>query len=72
MQSGKRLRVRETGAEIEDELVPLEEEFTPYRKENKLWEKVINSTRYEISGDEIYRTRMVGDRVSEAEIFYRY
>jgi len=61
-----------TGAEIEDELVPLEEEFTPYRKENKLWEKVINSTRYEISGDEIYRTRMVGDRVSEAEIFYRY
>lgn len=61
-----------TGAEIEDELVPLEEEFTPYRKENKLWEKVINSTRYEISGDEIYRTRIVGDRVSEAEIFYRY
>ena len=61
-----------TGAEIEDELVPLEEEFTPYRKENKLWEKVINSTRYEISGDEIYRTRLVGDRVSEAEIFYRY
>jgi type I restriction enzyme M protein len=61
-----------TGAEIADELVPLEEEFTPYRKEKKLWEKVINSTRYEISGDEIYRTRMVGDRVSEAEIFYRY
>lgn len=61
-----------TGAEIEDELVPLEEEFTPYRKENKLWEKVINSTSYEISGDEIYRTRLVGDRVSEAEIFYRY
>ena len=61
-----------TGAEIEDELVPLEEEFTPYRKENKLWEKVINSTRYEISGDEIYRTRLVGDCVSEAEIFYRY
>lgn len=61
-----------TGAEIADELVPLEEEFTPYRKEKKLWEKVINSTRYEISGDEIYRTRLVGDRVSEAEIFYRY
>ena len=61
-----------TGAEIEDELIPLEEEFTPYRKEKKLWEKVINSTRYEISGDEIYRTRLVGDRVSEAEIFYRY
>lgn len=61
-----------TGAEIEDELVPLEEEFTPYRIENNLWEKVINSTSYEISGDEIYRTRLVGDRVSEAEIFYRY
>ena len=34
-----------TGAKIENELEPLEKEFTEYRKENKLWEKHVRATK---------------------------
>mgnify|MGYP002625601136 CR=1 FL=1 len=40
-----------TGAEIENELVPLAEEFIPYRKEINLWDINIKSTHYNISED---------------------
>ena len=40
-----------TGAPIENELIPLEQEFTSYRKENKLWEPLIHSLRYVIDND---------------------
>lgn len=40
-----------TGAPIENELLPLEQEFTSYRKENKLWEPLIHSLRYVIDNN---------------------
>lgn len=44
-----------TGAEIENELVPLEEEYTKYRKENKLWENRFEKVSYTIIEDNIFR-----------------
>lgn len=62
-----------TGAKIENELVPLEKEFTAYRKENKLWEKHIKATKYNVSNDGIMlRTRIIDGVVCEPEPFYRY
>lgn len=46
-----------TGAPIENELEPLEQEFTAYRKENDLWHPLIHSVRYLIS-DEGTLTRL--------------
>lgn len=40
-----------TGAPIENELEPLEQEFTAYRKENNLWEVLVNSTYYKVATD---------------------
>ena len=40
-----------TGAPIENELEPLEQEFTAYRKENNLWDVLINSTYYKVATD---------------------
>lgn len=45
-----------TGAEIENELIPLKNEFEVYRKKNKLWDNKFDSIKYEIDGDnKIYR-----------------
>ncbi|OWP83934.1 N-6 DNA methylase [Flavobacterium davisii] len=44
-----------TGAVIENELEPLEEEFTAYRKSNKLWENVLEEVKYEIINEDIFR-----------------
>lgn len=46
-----------TGAPIENELEPLEQEFTAYRKENDLWHPLIHSVQYLIS-DEGTLTRL--------------
>ena len=60
-----------TGAAIENELVPLAEEYTPYRLENTMWEVPDKSTRYNLAEDgNIYRIRMTGSIASEPEIFY--
>lgn len=60
-----------TGAAIENELIPLAEEFTPYRKEMKLWGVPIKETTYNLSDDGyVYRIRMADNIVSEPEIFY--
>lgn len=40
-----------TGTPIENELEPLEQEFTAYRKENNLWAVLINSTYYKVATD---------------------
>ena len=44
-----------TGAAIENELEPLEEEFTAYRKANKLWDNILEDVKYEIIEDNIFR-----------------
>ena len=40
-----------TGAPIENELEPLEQEFTAYRKENKLWDVLVDKTIYTVDED---------------------
>ena len=40
-----------TGAPIENELEPLEQEFTTYRKENNLWDILVDQTIYTVSED---------------------
>ena len=61
-----------TGAEIENELIPLEKEFTPYRKDNNLWSTPVKSMMYNVIGDNIMRIRMTDGVASEPEVFYRY
>ena len=61
-----------TGAAIENELIPLAEEFTPYRKKMNLWEVPVKSVKYDLSDDgNIYRCQIESDIcVSEPEVFY--
>lgn len=62
-----------TGAQIENELVPLANEFKTYRIEQKLWKVKFSKISYEILDDEkIYRIPVSDDAniVSEPEIFY--
>lgn len=47
-----------TGSVIENELDPLEIEFTAYRKTNKLWENPIEEVKYEIIGQDIFRMEL--------------
>ena len=47
-----------TGAVIENELDPLEEEFTAYRKANKLWDNVLEEVKYEIIDENIFRMEL--------------
>ena len=62
-----------TGARIENELEPLEKEFAEYRKENKLWEKHVKATKYNVSDDgTMLRTRFIDGVACEPEPFYRY
>ncbi len=63
--------ISSTGAEIENELVPLAKEFTPYRVENKLWGVPIKSVKYRIDDDgNTFRYRMTDNILSEPEAFY--
>lgn len=60
-----------TGAAIENELTPLAEEFTPYRKENNLWDVPVKSTSYTLREDgSMTRIRMTNNIASEPEVFY--
>lgn len=61
-----------TGAEIENELVPLEKEYTSYRKANKIWGNVFSKITYQITADnKIYRVPIAeGKFVKEPEVFY--
>jgi len=51
-----------TGTEIENELIPLCEEFAEYRKQNKLWENKYDEIKYEAEGGKMYRIPTVGER----------
>ena len=51
-----------TGAEIENELIPLCKEFSEYRKKNQLWENKFNSVQYEVTEDgKMFRIPMAGE-----------
>ena len=69
----KKAGISTTGAQTDNELVPLEAEFTNYRKENHLWEKPVKETEYNISADgSMNRTRIIDGVACEPEPFYRY
>jgi len=55
------------GAKTENQLVPLRDEYTPYRKANMLWHEILRQSTYEIIDDTLMRIPIVG----EPEIFYK-
>lgn len=59
-----------TGAEIENELVPLEEEFTQYRIENQLWGVEIEDTTYSIDENNTVTRMRWADGKQQKQIFY--
>ena len=60
-----------TGAEIENELIPLANEITPYRIVNRLWKVPMKSVAYQRDGaGNVFRIRMVDNTSSEPETFY--
>jgi len=51
-----------TGAEIENELIPLSQEFAEYRKQNNLWKNKYNLISYEVTTDgKIFRIPTAGE-----------
>lgn len=59
------------GAAIENELIPLENEFLSYRQQNKLWDTPVKDTSYKfLTNGNIYRIRIADNIASEPEIFY--
>ncbi len=51
-----------TGAQIENELIPLCKEFTQYRKKNKLWKSKFETISYEIMDNgKMFRIPMAGE-----------
>ena len=59
--------VSTTGAAIENELLPVSEEFKQYREKNKLWEEHIVPVQYDIYDGDF--KRLTGN--SEPQIFYK-
>ena len=60
-----------TGAEIENELIPLAKEFTPYRIENNLWDVPFKTIKYQTDEEgNAFRYRETAGMVSEPESFY--
>lgn len=68
----KRAGINSIGIKIENDLEPLLEEFTKYRKENNLWYKphVVKSYHYNDDGDMTRSTEVDGFMVKEDEVFY--
>ena len=59
-----------TGAEIENELPKVCNEFTNYRKESHLWSTPSRTVNYEIEKDQIYRVPVLDGVIQEPEVFY--
>ncbi len=55
---------------IENDLEPLLEEFTKYRKENNLWNKRHANTSYQYNDGKMTRIQEVDGIVCEPEVFY--
>ena len=47
--------ITSTGAECENELEDLLEEYTPYRKEHKLWESAAKQYEYKVEDNHLYK-----------------
>lgn len=66
----KRAGINSIGIKIENDLVPLLEEFTKYRKENNLWNKRHAKTSYQYNDGGMTRIREFDGIVCEPEVFY--
>jgi type I restriction enzyme M protein len=63
--------ISSTGAEIENELIPLAEEYKKYRKKKPLWQKKSVKVKYEeLENDTLYRISVIEGIAHEPEIFY--
>ena len=69
----KRAGINSIGIKIENDLEPLLEEFTKYRKENSLWYKphVVKSYHYDEDGTMTRSTEVDGFMVKDNEYFYK-
>ena len=67
----KRAGINSIGIKIENDLEPLLEEFTKYRKENNLWNKRHANTSYQYNDGKMTRIQEVDGIVCEPEVFYR-
>ena len=66
----KRAGINSIGIKIENDLEPLLEEFTKYRKENNLWNKQHAKTSYQYNDGGMTRIREFDGMVCEPEVFY--
>lgn len=67
----KRVGINSTGAKIENDLEPLLDEFTKYRKDNNLWHVRNTKTSYQYNYDgKLTRIQEFDGMVSEPEVFY--
>ena len=67
----KRAGINSTGAKIENDLEPLLDEFTKYRKDNNLWHVRNIKTSYQYNYDgKLTRIQEFDGMVSEPEVFY--
>lgn len=67
----KRAGINSIGIKIENDLEPLLEEFTKYRKENNLWNTRYANTSYQYNYDgKMTRIQEVDGIVCEPEVFY--
>ena len=66
----KRAGINSIGVKIENDLDPLLEEFTKYRKENNLWDKRHAKTSYQYNDGGMTRIREFNGMVCEPEVFY--
>ncbi len=66
----KRAGINSIGIKIENDLEPLLEEFTKYRKENNLWNTRHANTSYHYNDGKMTRIQEVDGIVYEPEVFY--
>lgn len=66
----KRAGINSIGIKIENDLEPLLEEYTKYRKENNLWNTRHAKTSYQYNDGGMTRIREFDGMVSEPEVFY--
>ena len=66
----KRAGINSIGIKIENDLEPLLEEFTNYRKENNLWDTRHANTSYQYNDGRMTRIREFDGMLSEPEVFY--
>ncbi len=67
----KKAGISTTGTEIENELIPLAQEFNNYREEHAMWDIITKTTSYDAdSQGKLYRQFITNNVASEPQVFY--